>query len=461
MTKSSLGLAVLLLGLLGAAILVFAGREPASQAAAVPGAQPAAGESIVFGMGCFWGAEKRMSALPGVLDVASGYAGGDYADPTYRKVLANEGQHGVRNYAEVVEVTFDPKQTSLVDILKGFWENHDPTQGDRQGNDIGSNYRSTIYYSSEAQHQAALATRDAYQKALTAAGYGPITTEIAPLEAFYPAEDYHQDYLVKNPNGYCGLGGTGVEFPDGDLPDGRRTGGIDRDEGKDASRIGDDADSAARTLDPATLSSDLQLIAFEAEDCPYCALFQEQVLNGWSSQVPIATTNNPRAPKGFSLEKPLWATPTIVLFREGKEVSRYTGYTGDAPRFWQWLGVNTLSKEQIRVAFEQGTELPFSGSLLDNQQPGTYVDPVTGAPLFRSGTKFKSGTGWPSFFEPVEGAVTMHPDDRHGMHRIEVKSASSGIHLGHVFDDGPPPTGKRYCINSSVLRFVADADQAH
>lgn len=170
-------------------------------------------ESIVFGMGCFWGAEKRMAALPGVVDVVSGYAGGNYADPTYRKVVYSEHLPGVENHAEVVKVVFDPALTTAKQVMIGFWQNHDPTQGDRQGNDVGSNYRSALYYTGDAQRDSALNTRDTYQKALSKAGYGRITTEIAPLDTFYLAEEYHQDYLVKNPKGYCGLGGTGVKYP--------------------------------------------------------------------------------------------------------------------------------------------------------------------------------------------------------------------------------------------------------
>ncbi len=170
-------------------------------------------ESLVFGMGCFWGAEKRMSALPGVLDVESGYAGGELDEPSYKQVLISEYLPGVRNHAEVVRVVFDPARTSAEQVMIGFWENHNPTQGDRQGNDVGSNYRSALYYGSEAQREAAEHTRMVYQEALSKAGYGPITTEIAALKKFYSAEEYHQDYLVKNPNGYCGLGGTGVKYP--------------------------------------------------------------------------------------------------------------------------------------------------------------------------------------------------------------------------------------------------------
>ncbi len=172
--------------------------------------------------------------------------------------------------------------------------------------------------------------------------------------------------------------------------------------------------------------------------------------------MPVARTFATSAPTGWTLEKEVFATPTLVLFENGREVSRYTGYDGGQARFWKWLGFRLLTPEQRRIAFEQGTERAFTGSHLDEKRPGTFVDPITGAPLFRSDTKFDSGTGWPSFFNPVEGAITLHDDGSHGMRRVEVRSASSGIHLGHVFDDGPPPTKSRYCINGKVLKFVPD-----
>ena len=187
--------------------------EGPTQAARIEKTIPENAESIVFGMGCFWGAEKRMSALPGVVDVVSGYAGGNYDDPTYRRVIFSEYLPGTVNHAEVVKVVFDPEATSVEQVLIGFWQHHNPTQGDRQGNDRGSQYRSAVYYSDDTQYEAALHTRDRYQQALNSAGYGAITTEIAPLKEFYPAEPVHQDYLAKNPDGYCGLGGTGVKYP--------------------------------------------------------------------------------------------------------------------------------------------------------------------------------------------------------------------------------------------------------
>jgi peptide methionine sulfoxide reductase msrA/msrB len=302
-------------------------------------------DSIVLGMGCFWGAERRMGELPGVVDIECGYANGEIST-SYEAVLALErllrlGKSKQRNHTEVVKVQFDPKKTTLEAVLARFWENHDPTQGDRQGNDIGSNYRSAIYTINAAQQTIALQSREAYQVALSAAEKGLITTEIAPLITYGAAEDYHQDYLQKNPNGYCGSGGTGVPYP-------------------------------------------------------------------------------------------------------------------RSPAYWQALGNLVFSPEQLRIAFNQDTEAPFCGSHLEEKRPGWYVDPLSDTRLFRSDAKFNSGTGWPSFVQPAPGAVSEHPDRSHGMLRIEVRSASSGIHLGHVFDDGPPPSGKRYCINGNVLKFVPD-----
>ncbi len=145
------------------------------------------------------------------------------------------------------------------------------------------------------------------------------------------------------------------------------------------------------------------------------------MLDKWKSEVPIARTYSTEPPAGWKLEKALFATPTIVLFENGKEVSRYTGYNGEQPRFWKWLGFHLLTPEQQKIAFEQGTERPGTGSHLDEKRPGTFVDPITGAALFRSDTKFDSGTGWPSFFNPLPGALTEHVDSAHGMRRVEVQ----------------------------------------
>lgn len=174
------------------------------------GPYPAQMKRAVFGMGCFWGVERLFWRLPGVWSTAAGYAGGTTLNPTYREVCS-----GLTGHNEVVEVIYDPAEISYEALLKAFWEGHDPTQGMRQGNDVGTQYRSGIYVATPEQRAAAEASRQAYQGRLDAAGLGGITTEIVDLPPFYYAEDYHQQYLAKNPGGYCGLGGTGVSCPVG------------------------------------------------------------------------------------------------------------------------------------------------------------------------------------------------------------------------------------------------------
>jgi peptide-methionine (S)-S-oxide reductase len=168
-------------------------------------------ETAMFGMGCFWGAERKFWQLAdGIYTTAVGYAAGSTPNPTYREVCS-----GMTGHTEVVLVVFDPRKISYEDLLRVFWENHDPTQGMRQGNDVGTQYRSGIYTYGDAQLRAAERSRDAFQQRLSAAGFGRITTEILPAPEFFYAEDYHQQYLAKNPDGYCGLGGTGVTCPVG------------------------------------------------------------------------------------------------------------------------------------------------------------------------------------------------------------------------------------------------------
>ena len=167
-------------------------------------------EQAIFGLGCFWGAERVFWREPGVYTTAVGYSGGFTPNPTYEEVCS-----GLTGHNEVVRIVFDPAAVAYAELLRVFWESHDPTQGMRQGNDVGTQYRSAVYVTSDAQREAALASREAYQRKLGDAGYDEITTEIADSGDFYYAEDYHQQYLAKNPNGYCGLGGTGVSCPIG------------------------------------------------------------------------------------------------------------------------------------------------------------------------------------------------------------------------------------------------------
>jgi peptide-methionine (S)-S-oxide reductase len=167
-------------------------------------------QQAVFALGCFWGAERIFWETPGVYSTAVGYAGGITPNPDYREVCS-----GLTGHTEVVRIVFDPERVSYAELLRVFWEAHDPTQGMRQGNDVGTQYRSAIYTFNDSQHVAAQRSRVAYETQLKSAGYGPITTEILPLDTFYFAEDYHQQYLAKNPGGYCGIGGTGVSCPAG------------------------------------------------------------------------------------------------------------------------------------------------------------------------------------------------------------------------------------------------------
>jgi peptide-methionine (S)-S-oxide reductase len=171
---------------------------------------PEGTELALFGLGCFWGAERKFWQTPGVVSTSAGYAGGSTPNPTYREVCSGQTGH-----TEVVRVVFDPKKLSYAELLRVFWEAHDPTQGMRQGNDVGTQYRSAIYTYGDAQSKSAAASREEYQRALEAAGLGQITTEIREAPEFYYAEDYHQQYLAKNPGGYCGIGGTGVACPIG------------------------------------------------------------------------------------------------------------------------------------------------------------------------------------------------------------------------------------------------------
>lgn len=174
------------------------------------GPYPEGMEQAIFALGCYWGAERKFWSIPGVWVTAVGNAGGYTANPTYEEVCT-----GGTGHAESVLVVYDPKTVSYGTLLKAFWESHDPTQGMRQGNDVGTQYRSAIFTTSDAQRQAAVASKESYSKALVAKGYDPISTEIAPAGPFYFAEAYHQQYLAKNPRGYCGLGGTGVSCPIG------------------------------------------------------------------------------------------------------------------------------------------------------------------------------------------------------------------------------------------------------
>ena len=394
-----------------------------------------------------------MLELNGVVDVEAGYAGGDDPNPRYDRpndAIPRDGYKG-KSHAEVVRVYYDPQKTSLEQVLAQFWQSHDPTQGNRQGNDVGENYRSAIYYATSNERDLALKTQAIYQKNLKDGGYDKtITTEIEPVRHYKKAEEYHQDYLLKNPQGYCGLGGVGIAYHDSNMTliSAQNTQNAQVD-------TTNSANAPLMSWDAVQLSDQAQLIAFEADYCAYCKKFNADIANQWQHSTPLVKTHLTQLPKGWTLKEALFATPTIVYFKNKTEVARFTGYT-NAQAFWQWWGFQSLTDKQKQIAYNKGTERPFTGGLLDEKRSGTYVDPVTGVALFRSDTKFNSGTGWPSFFDPLPNAVILKPE---ADGRTEVISASSGIHLGHVFDDGPPPTHKRFCINSEMLKFVPNAGQ--
>ena len=385
-------------------------------------------QTIVFGAGCFWGVEKHFSAIPGVLDVKVGYAGGNYPDPTYESVLKyrNQTPPGVVNYTESVKVVYDDSKVSTQKLIKEFWELHDPTQGDRQGNDIGNNYRSAIFYTNDEQKEIALKTKEEYQKLLSKAGYGKITTEIEPLKKFYLAEEYHQDYLKKHPYGYCPNHATGVKFPK-------------------------ESKNKISFIKPL---GGKEIVVIDASFCPYCEKFKKDVLSTYKGDTPLRVAKSDEL-KGFEIKTKLDATPTILFFENGKEVYAHKGYM-DRKSFYKALGAFKLGvgSEAYNVAFNQGTDNRFCKRYdkFKDTGDGVFVDILSGEPLFDTKDRFNSHSGWLSFFKAIKDSVVLRDDFSYGMHRTEVLAKVSGIHLGHVFDDAPDGR-QRFCINATVLEF--------
>lgn len=388
-------------------------------------------QHIVLGAGCFWGAEKRYENLAGVTDAVSGYAGGVWENgkgiaPNYKEITRLKYKNDPSNHAEVVRVTFDPSQITVTELLKFYFETHNPTQKNRQGNDIGTQYRSVIFTTNDAQMEAAKQVKAAFQTKLTEAGFGQITTQIQPLTAFYPAEAYHQDYLTKNPNGYCPDHSTGVTF-NGVKP---------------------------ASVDNAVLMQGKHIVIIDADyDCPYCRKFKKDVLNDYAGDIPVSLRLATQL-EGLQVVTPAWATPTVLFLENGKEVAGFQGYmTPD--EFYKALGAFKLGEsEAYAVAFSKGTDSRFCKQYekYKHTPEGYFVDTLSGDRLFDTRDRFDSGSGWLSFTKAVDGAVTYHEDNSLGMQRTEIRAAKSGIHLGHVFDDGP--NGQpRYCINATVLEF--------
>jgi peptide methionine sulfoxide reductase msrA/msrB len=386
---------------------------------------------IVFAAGCFWGVEKHFENIPGVVDVKSGYVGGNYDNPDYRQVLTFkklplENKYKIVNHTEGVLVKFDKEKINAKELVKSFWELHDPTQVNRQGNDIGNNYRSAIFYTNDYQKEISFNTKKQYQTLLTNAGFGEIATEIKPLEKFWEAEEFHQDYLVKNPNGYCPTHATGVKF--------------NQEKTKDLKVI--------------TPLGGKEILVLEAEGfCPYCEKFKEDVSSKYNGDIILRTVYANQL-KDFKIKTKFDATPTIVFIEDGIEVASNRGYLSPK-EFYEALGKFKLGadSESFNVAFNKGTDARFCKQydIFKNTPDGVFVDKLSGDILFDTKDRFNSGTGWLSFYKAKEGSVVEKPDYSYGMIRTEVLAKKSGIHLGHVFNHRDK---RRFCINATVLDFI-------
>jgi peptide methionine sulfoxide reductase msrA/msrB len=250
-------------------------------------------EKIVLGSGCFWGAEKGYESLPGVIDAVSGYADGKGVRATYREITKLKNKFNSNNHAEVVEVTYNKNVISTEELLMHYFESHDPTQVNRQGNDIGTQYRSIILYSTEEQKEIINEVLSTFQGLLSAAGFGSIATLVKPIKNFYKAEKYHQDYIAKNPNGYCPDHSTGVKFA---------------------------KKATVQAVDNSDLLSGKHIIVIEAEGyCPYCDKFRADVVKNYYGNIPLVFRLASQL-QGLAIKSPTWATPTILFLENGKKL---------------------------------------------------------------------------------------------------------------------------------------------
>ena len=283
-----------------------------------------------------------------------------------------------------------------------------------------------ILTTNQLQKNIALKKVKEFQLLLNKAGYGLIVTDIKPLLDFYKAEKYHQDYLKKNPNGYCPDHSTGIKFQE----------------------------KEDNLIDNQKLKDGLQIVVIESQAyCPYCEKFKENVTSSYAGSIPISFRLASQL-EGLEVVTETWVTPTILFLENGKEIYGKQGYMSPE-EFYKTLGQIKLGNtEAYRVAFEEGTDARFCKEykIFKNTPDGLFLDKLSGAPLFDTRDRFNSSSGWLSFTKAIDNSILERPDNRYGMQRIEIRSKTSGIHLGHVFPDGPGGM-PRYCINATVLDF--------